>query len=163
MLTLKRPYVLFVRKYRKVCSSPLLVALCGSNRKSFAMLNVLLVDDHAYMRRLLREMLETYPNVTVVGEAENGEDALLQAAALQPAVVILDIHLPKMNGIQATKLLKLQNPSLAVVGLTAGAPRLEETELLSAAGAAALLNKADVIDALYPTMLQALTRVQHPV
>lgn len=126
------------------------------------MVNVLLVDDHAQMRQLLREMLETYADVSIVGEAVTGEDALLQAATLQPAVVILDIHMPKMNGIQATKLLKLQNPSIAVIGLTAGEPRVEEMELISAAGATALLNKADVINALYPSILQAVQEHQTP-
>jgi DNA-binding NarL/FixJ family response regulator len=67
-----------------------------------------------------------------------------------------------MNGIQATKLLKLQNPSIAVIGLTAGEPRIEEIELISAAGAAALLNKADVIDALYPSILQAVQEHRLP-
>jgi DNA-binding NarL/FixJ family response regulator len=126
-------------------------------------IRILIVDDYSLMRRLLREMLETYADLRIVGEAITGEDALLQAATLQPAVVILDIHLPKMNGIQATKLLKLQNPSIAVIGLTAAEPRVEEIELISAAGAAALLNKADIIDALYPSIVGALRRLKNPV
>ena len=126
------------------------------------MVNVLLVDDHAPVRRLLRELLETYADLSIVGEAVTGEDALVQAATLQPAVVILDIHLPKMNGIQATKLLKLQNPSIAVIGLTAGEPRVEEIELISAAGATTLLNKAEVINALYPSILRAVQELRTP-
>ena len=80
---------------------------------------VLLVDDHPKMRRFLREMLETYADLTVVGKAETGEEAVTKAAQLQPAVVIIDINLPRLNGIQATKLIRLQNPRTAVIVLTA--------------------------------------------
>ena len=60
-------------------------------------------------------------------------------------------------------MLKLQNPSLAIIGLTADEPRLEEMGLISAAGAAVLLNKADVIDALYPSIIQAVKALLNPV
>lgn len=121
------------------------------------MIDVLLVDDHPVMRRLLREMVETYADLSIVGEAETGEDAVTQAATLRPSVVIIDVHLPTLNGIQATKLIRLQNPFTAVIGLTAGEPRPEETAMMLAAGAAALMNKAEVLQALYPSILEAVT------
>ena len=123
------------------------------------MIGVLLVDDHPVMRRLLREMLETYDDLTIVGEAENGEDAVAQAAKLHPSVVIIDIHLPILNGIQATKLIKLRSPFTAVIGLTAGEPRHTEKEMIIAAGGAAVINKGEVIEALYPSILEALRRL----
>ena len=110
------------------------------------------------MRRLLREMLETYADLTIVGEAETGEDAVTQAAQLQPAVVIIDIHLPTLNGIQATKLIKLRSPFTAVIGLTAGEPRDTEKELILAAGGAALINKAEVFEVLHPSIQEAVRR-----
>ena len=120
------------------------------------MIPVLLVDDHPQMRHILREMLETYADLTVVGEAETGEDAVTKAAQLQPSVVIIDIHLPTLNGIQATKQIKLRSPFTAVIGLTAGEPCDAEKELLLAAGGAALINKAEVFEALHPSIQGAV-------
>jgi DNA-binding NarL/FixJ family response regulator len=96
-----------------------------------------------------------------VGEVETGEQAVTQAESLQPSVVILDLQLSTLNGIQVTKLIKLQCPSIAVVGLTAGEPRHEETQLILA-GPAALIHKADVIDALDPSILEAIRRLKNP-
>jgi len=127
------------------------------------MIDVLLVEDHPQMRRLLREMVETYADLTLVGEAETGEDAVAQAAQLQPSVVIIDIHLPTLNGIQATKQIKLRSPFTAVIGLTAGEPRDTEKELLLAAGGAALINKAEVFEALHPSIQEAVRRQKNLV
>jgi DNA-binding NarL/FixJ family response regulator len=77
---------------------------------------------------------------------------------LQPHVVIIDINLPTLNGIEATKLIKLQSPSTAVIALTAGVPRGTENEQVLAAGAAALINKAELFDALYPSIHEAIRR-----
>jgi two-component system invasion response regulator UvrY len=120
------------------------------------MINVLLVDDHPLMRRLLREMLETYTDLTIVGEAETGEEAVVQVARLQPSVVIMDIHLPRLNGIQATKLIKAKSLSTAVIGLTAGEPIPEEKQLLFAAGGAALINKGEALISLHRSIHEAV-------
>jgi CheY-like chemotaxis protein len=120
------------------------------------MIGVLLVDDHPVMRQLLRDTLERYTDLSIVGEAESGEDAVAQATALQPSVVIMDINLPTMNGIQATKLIKLRSPSTAVIGLTAGDQG--HAKAMIAAGAAALIQKDDVLEALYPSILEAVKR-----
>lgn len=126
------------------------------------MIDVLLVDDHPMMRQLLRQMVETYADLTIVGEAENGEDAVTQAAALQPSVVLIDVHLPAMNGIQATKLIKVLSPSSAVIGLTAGAPG-ESNQTMIAAGAAAVIDKAEVLESLYPLILDVVRQLKSPV
>ena len=120
------------------------------------MIPVLLVDDHPQMRHILREMLETYSDLTVVGEAETGEDAVTKAAQLQPSVVIIDINLPTLNGIQATKLIRLRNPRTAVIILTAGDTRDSEKEQIVAAGAAALLDKSDLFETLHPSIHKAI-------
>jgi DNA-binding NarL/FixJ family response regulator len=117
---------------------------------------VLLVDDHPQMRHILREMLETYTDLTVVGEAETGEEAVTKAAQLQPSVVIIDINLPTLNGIQATKLIRLRNPRTAVIILTAGDIRDADKEQIFSAGAAALLNKADLFESLHPSIHEAI-------
>ncbi len=126
------------------------------------MIKILLVDDHPYIRRLLREMLETYDDLTIVGEAVNGEEAVLLAAKLKPAAVIMDVHLPVLSGVPATTLIKLNNPFTSVIGLTAGDPQEDETAM-TIAGAVAVINKSDVLHALYPAILDAVKRVKNPV
>lgn len=124
------------------------------------MIDILLVEDHPQVRRLLRELLATYADLRIVGEAQSGEEALSLVATLQPAVVIIDIHLPALNGIQTTKLIRHQSPFTAVIGLTAGQPSDEETALMQAAGAAGLFDKAAVIEALYPAIHEAVNHLQ---
>ena len=126
------------------------------------MVDVLLVDDHPKMRHLLRQMIETYADVTIVGEADNGEDAVTKATALRPSVVLIDVNLPAISGIQATKLIKRLSPSSAIIGLTAGPP--EQTEqIMIAAGAAAVIDKGEVLDSLYPLILEAVKQLKSPV
>ena len=83
-------------------------------------LQVLIVDDYPEMRHLIRDMLHAHPGISVIGEAGTGEDAVAEATRLRPTVIIIDFRLPTMSGIEATRLIKLQSPSTAVIGLTAG-------------------------------------------
>jgi len=121
------------------------------------MIDVLLVDDHPVMRQLLRELLESHDDLTIVGEAGNGEDAVTEVTKLQPSVVIVDITLPTMSGIQATELMKMRSPFSAIIGLTAGVQGHTEKAMLAAA-AVAIIDKAEVFEALYPAILQAVRR-----
>ena len=66
------------------------------------MIEILLVVDHPHVRRILRELIETYDDFMIVGEAINGEEAVLLAAKLKPAAVVMDIHLPVLSGVPAT-------------------------------------------------------------
>jgi DNA-binding NarL/FixJ family response regulator len=81
-------------------------------------LRLLLVDDHAVVRQGLRALLADDPRFEVVGEASEGEAAIATAKATQPDIVVMDISLPGMNGIQTTKRLKAQQPDARVVALT---------------------------------------------
>lgn len=81
-------------------------------------LRLLLVDDHAVVREGLRALLATDPRFEIVGEASEGEGAVAAAAALHPDLVVMDVSLPGINGVQATRQLKLQAPSTRVVALT---------------------------------------------
>jgi two-component system nitrate/nitrite response regulator NarL len=125
-------------------------------------IEILLVDDHPLVRRILRKMIESYGDLKVVGEAVNGEEAVLLAARLKPAVVIMDIHLPILSGISASTLIKANNPFVSVIALTAGGPCQDE-KAMTIAGAAAVINKDDVLHALRPAILNAVKRVKHPV
>src|SRR5690349_20596100 len=119
------------------------------------MIEVLIVDEHAVMRELLRQVLESYSELAVVAEAVNGEDAVRQATRFKPDVALIDVHLPTMNGIQASTLIKLQSPHTAIIGLTAGEPDQRDRAMI-AAGACAVINKADVVQSLYPSILDAV-------
>lgn len=81
-------------------------------------IRVLIVDDHAPFRAGLRALLTSVPEVEVAGEAENGEDAIREAAKLQPDVILMDIQMPGMNGIEATRLIYQSSPHIGVIVLT---------------------------------------------
>jgi DNA-binding NarL/FixJ family response regulator len=125
-------------------------------------IEILLVDDHPLVRGVLRRMIESYDDLSVVGEAVNGEEAVLLAARLKPAVVIMDIHLPILSGISASTLIKVNNPFVTVIALTAGGPCQDE-RAMTLAGAAAVINKGDVFHALRPAILNAVKPIQAPV
>lgn len=81
-------------------------------------LRILLVDDHAPFRRFLAEFLRVYPGIEIVGEAENGLDAVRQAERLSPDLVFMDLTMPGMNGLDATRRIKENRPGTRVVVLS---------------------------------------------
>lgn len=80
--------------------------------------NVLIVDDHPMFRQGLRDLVETDANLAVIGEASDGETALTMAAEMAPNVILMDINLPTINGLQVTRKLKDQSPEINVVMIT---------------------------------------------
>jgi DNA-binding NarL/FixJ family response regulator len=81
-------------------------------------IRVLLVDDQALFREGLRTMLNVQPGLDVVGEAGNGEEALQLAARLRPDVVLMDLRMPVLDGVAATRQLRLSRPECRVIMLT---------------------------------------------
>ena len=71
---------------------------------------VLLVDDHAMVRQGLRSVLDGYADLAVVGEASNGEEAVSMAERLRPALVLMDVNMPRMSGVEATARIKARYP-----------------------------------------------------
>ena len=86
------------------------------------MIDVLIVDDHPVMRELLAQVVQRYPDLSLIAEAGYGEEAVSQATRLQPAVALVDVHLPTMSGIETTRLIKLRSPLTVIIGLTASEP-----------------------------------------
>jgi two-component system, NarL family, response regulator LiaR len=81
-------------------------------------ITILIVDDHAVVRRGARAFLEAQPDFAVVGEVSSGGEAVLLAADLAPDVVLMDLVMPGMDGVQATRLLKQKSPCSQVIVLT---------------------------------------------
>jgi len=79
---------------------------------------VLLVDDHMVLREALRALLQTEPDLEVVGDAENGRQAVELAASLQPDVVVMDIAMPQLNGLEATRRIVRESPRTKVLILS---------------------------------------------
>ena len=82
------------------------------------MMRVLLVDDHALFRKGVAEQLASREDITVVGEAENGLEAIQAARDLMPDVIFMDIHMPKCSGLEATRQIKREMPHIKIVILT---------------------------------------------
>ncbi len=81
-------------------------------------INVLLADDHTIVRDGLRALLEANPEIKVVGDAANGNQAVLKAKKLEPDIVIMDISMPELNGIDATQRIMEANPEVRVIILS---------------------------------------------
>ncbi len=81
-------------------------------------IRILLADDHTILRAGLKMMLNAQPDMEVVGEAQDGRQALQEAQRLQPDIILMDITMPDMNGIEATKQLKKELPDVKVLILT---------------------------------------------
>jgi len=110
-------------------------------------IRVLLVDDHELMREGLRSILEGEPEVEVVGEAASGREAIERARELAPDVVIMDVAMKDMNGIEATRQIRAEQGKVRIVALSAYSdPRYVNAIL--AAGASAYVLKANAYDDL---------------
>jgi DNA-binding NarL/FixJ family response regulator len=82
-------------------------------------ITILLAEDHVLVRESVRQSLEREPNLKVVGEAGDGDEAVAMARKLKPDVILMDISMPKLNGIEATKQIKAFQPSAVILILTA--------------------------------------------
>ena len=121
-------------------------------------IRVLVVDDHAMIRHGLRCTLEMYPSIEVVGEASDGSEVLACIEKVQPTVIVMDLVMPKMDGIAATRLLKTQYPQIAVVGLTREL-RDYTSYSMKKAGAFEVVDKKNAVVELYDAIQRALADI----
>jgi DNA-binding NarL/FixJ family response regulator len=103
---------------------------------------VLIADDHEVVRHGIRVMVQTHPNLEVCGEAADGRQAVLLAAKLRPDIVIIDIGMPQLNGLDATRQIAHADPNVKVLILTMHESEQIVREVL-AAGARGYLLKSD--------------------
>lgn len=114
-------------------------------------IRVLLTDDHTILREGLRALLEHYPDIQVVGEAQDGAEAIAQVEALRPTVVLMDIAMPGINGLEATRQIRRQYPETRVLILTQHEDRQYVIPLFQAGASGYVLKRAlgaDLVNAL---------------
>lgn len=120
------------------------------------MLRILIADDHEVLRRGLRWTLEQRPGWTVCGEAADGREAVALAASLRPDVVVLDVGMPGLNGLEALRRIRKASPSTEILVFTVHGADGMVGELL-AAGAKGYLLKSDAARCILPAV-EALSR-----
>ena len=116
---------------------------------------LLLIDNHKIMREGLRSLIESKSDMDVVGEADNGLKAVKLARQLNPDVVIMDISMPKMDGIEATRLILKENPQIKVVALSVYANKQYVVGMLRA-GASGYVLKDSAFRELHQAILAVL-------
>ena len=125
-----------------------------------APIRVLLVDDHAMVRRGMRDFLSLHDDLEIVGEAADGAAAIEQAAALRPDVVVMDLLMPGVDGIDATARIKAADPDVEIVAITSF---VEEARIVAAleAGASGFLLKDAEADELAAAIRAAASGEVH--
>ena len=132
----------------------------GEGKSSFntdpdKVLRILLADDHAMVRQGLRSILDGYRDISVVGEAADGEEAVEMARLLCPDAIVMDVNMAKLDGIEATRQVKARWPGIIVVGLSVST-RAQVESLLLEAGASCYVSKEAAGDQLYDAIVRAV-------
>lgn len=117
-------------------------------------IKVLLVDDHAIIREGLRSLLEKEPNMDVVADTDDGRKARNLVRELSPDVVIMDITMPGLNGIEATRQITAESPRVKVIALSIHSKRRYVADMLSAGAAGYILKEC-----LFDELVQAIKAV----
>jgi DNA-binding NarL/FixJ family response regulator len=118
---------------------------------AFQRIRILLVDDHVVMRQGLSCLLHGHSDLEVIGEAADGHGALNKARELKPDVILMDISMPRMNGMEATRIIHSELPDIRIIGLSMY-DDVETTRAILSAGAVAFLTKSGHSDDLLSTI-----------
>lgn len=118
-------------------------------------IRVLIVDDHPMVRKGLRIGLEIWDELVVVGEADSGEQAVQLAKELNPHVVLMDLDMPGMDGIEATRIVREQMPGIRVLILT-GSVEYDRIASAMAAGAVNYLLKTARIEEIKTAVVEVM-------
>jgi DNA-binding NarL/FixJ family response regulator len=114
-------------------------------------IRILLVDDHRVLRGVLAELLDEQPGLEVVGQAGDGHSAVEMAMTIRPDVILMDVTMPGMSGVEATRRIVNQMPDVQVIGLSMHA-RDDMERAMREAGAVAYLTKSGSSDQLVETI-----------
>ena len=118
-------------------------------------LRIALVDDHEIVRQGLRWLLEVHEDIRVVGEAKDGPGAIAMAKKLKPDVIVMDVNMPGLNGIEATRRIVLEQPGMIVIGLSFASDSSVQAAMKDA-GAYACLNKERAAEDIYQAIVEAM-------
>ncbi len=128
--------------------------MASTEDKPSAPVRVLIADDEPAFREALRPLIEHQPELTVVAEAENGLAAIELVDELDPDAVVIDLHMPLVDGVTAVARMRKDHPALCLIALT-GDPALELHRAVSEAGADAVLLKDDLVGVLVERLAAA--------
>jgi len=121
------------------------------SERTMSAIKILIVDDSAAFRRRVREILALEPDIAVAGEAADGREALHKARQIKPNLVLMDVRMPGMNGIDATRQLKCEMTGIQVIIMTMHDLK-EYREAATASGASGYVVKRRLTEALLPTI-----------
>jgi DNA-binding NarL/FixJ family response regulator len=111
-------------------------------------LRILVADDHATVRQGLKLLIDSQPDMRVVGEAADGDAVVQQAEALKPDIIVMDISMPGMNGLMATRAVKREQPAVVIVALTRHEDDTYLEELLRAGASGYVLKQSAPLEFL---------------
>lgn len=114
-------------------------------------LDILIADDHQMVRNGFRKLIEKQYDLKVVGEASDGQETVKLARETKPDVILMDVNMPKMDGIEATKIISSEDPDVCIIGLSLH-DRKEVVEDMLSAGACAYLSKDQAFETLCKTI-----------
>jgi DNA-binding NarL/FixJ family response regulator len=118
-------------------------------------IRVLVVDDESLVRRILKQILASYRDLEIVGEAANGEEAIDAVARLQPDIVVMDIRMPALDGIGAAREIRAKHPHVKIIGLSEHGNDYN-TDAMERAGALGVYLKSMALEELYPAIKAVL-------
>src|SRR4051794_893084 len=131
--------------------------MAEADRSAAAAVRVLLVDDDESFLDSLQPLIDHHPELTVVGKARDGLDAIERADELLPDAVVIDVHMPLVDGVTAVARLRKDHPNVCLIALTGDRdPQLQQA--VSEAGADAVLHKGALVD----TLVERLSALSNP-
>ncbi len=119
------------------------------------MIKIMLVDDHPMIRKVISHILSNMAGLQVIAEAENGEEAVAKSDLYHPDVILMDVNMPRMNGIEATKIIKKKSPLTCIIGVSNFTDKYVK-EAMKEAGAHTFWNKGNDVEELVEEIMDCV-------